>query len=101
MTHGRGPGRSHTRPRSWLATYAAVRLYWAVSGTALLATAGGTVRDIARHGGLPTVVPELAAAALKLADGPLAFALILGVGWTRRSAPLGDGPLHLVRSAAP
>jgi len=39
-----------------------------------LSTAGGTVRDIARHGGLPAVVLGLAAAALKLAGGLLAFA---------------------------
>jgi Protein of unknown function (DUF3995) len=57
-------------------TYAAVSLYWAAGGTALLSTVGGSVADIGRHGGLPAVGLGLAAAALKLAGGILALALV-------------------------
>lgn len=52
-------------------TYAAVSLYWAAGGTALLSTVGGSVEDI----GLPAVALGLAAAGLKLAAGILALAL--------------------------
>lgn len=57
-------------------SYAAVSLYWAVGGTALLSTVGGTVADIARHGGLPAVALGLATAAVKLACAVLALALV-------------------------
>ena len=64
--------------------YAAVSLYWAAGGTALLSTVGGTVEDIARHGGLPAVALGLAAAAVKLACGIVALALVRPWG---RSVP--------------
>lgn len=56
--------------------YAAVSLYWAAGGTALLSTVGGSIADIGRHGGLPAVALGLTAAALKLAGGILALALV-------------------------
>lgn len=56
-------------------TYAAVSLYWAAGGTALLSTVGGSVEDIGRQGGLPAAALGLAAAGLKLAAGILALAL--------------------------
>ena len=56
--------------------YAAVSMYWAAGGTALLSTVGGSIEDIGRHGGLPAVALGLAAAGLKLAGGILALALV-------------------------
>lgn len=55
--------------------YAAVSLYWAAGGTALLATVGGTVEDVARRGGLPAVALGSAATVLKVVGGLLALAL--------------------------
>lgn len=56
--------------------YAAVSMYWAAGGTALLSTVGGSIEDIGRHGGLPAVALGLASAGLKLAGGILALALV-------------------------
>lgn len=55
--------------------YAALSLYWAAGGTALLATVGGTIEELARRGGLPAVALGSAATVLKVAGGLLALAL--------------------------
>lgn len=56
--------------------YAAVSLYWTAGGTALLATVGGTMEEVANHGGLPAIALGSAASVLKAAGGMLALALI-------------------------
>lgn len=56
--------------------YAAVSLYWATGGTALLATVGGSVEEVGRRGGLPAIALGSAATVLKVAGGMLALALI-------------------------
>jgi hypothetical protein len=67
--------------------YAAVSLYWTAGGTVLLRTVGGTMEELARHGGLLALTLGLAAVILKVACGLLALALVrperLGAGMTR------------------
>ncbi len=60
--------------------YAAVSLYWTAGGTALLATVGGAVEEVARRGGLPAIALGLAATVLKVAGGMLALALVRSWG---------------------
>lgn len=67
-------------------TYAAVSLYWLAGGEALLSTVGGSVEGIARHGGLPAVTFGLGAAAVKLAGGVFALALVRPRGRARPRA---------------
>jgi hypothetical protein len=57
-------------------SYAAVSLYWAAGGTALLATVGGSLEELGRRGGLPAIALGSAATVLKVAGGMLALALI-------------------------
>jgi hypothetical protein len=66
--------------------YAAMSLYWAVGGHALLSTIGGNVEQFARRGGALTVLAELAVTAAKVAGGMLALALVRPWG---RAVPRG------------
>lgn len=89
-----GGAASRRRPRVTAAyaaaalafTYAAVSLYWTAGGTALLSTVSRSIADIGRQGGLLAVALGLAAAALKLAGGMLALALVRPWG---RAMPRG------------
>jgi hypothetical protein len=56
--------------------YALVSLYWGLGGHGLLSTVGGYVERYARQGGALPVVVALAAAAVKVAGGLLALALV-------------------------
>lgn len=56
--------------------YAAVSLYWAAGGRALLSTVGGYAQHAAQHGGGAAVVLGLAAVAVKVVGGLLALALV-------------------------
>jgi hypothetical protein len=56
--------------------YAAVSLYWAAGGQGLLSTVGGYAEHAARHGGVAAVVLGLVTAAVKVAGGLLALALV-------------------------
>jgi hypothetical protein len=60
--------------------YAAVSVYWTLSGTALLSTVGGWVEDLARRGGATAVAVGLLAAAVKMAGAMLALALVHPAG---------------------
>jgi hypothetical protein len=79
--------------------YAAVSLYWAAGGTALLATVGGAIEEVGRRGGLPAIALGSAAAVLKAAGGMLALALIRPWGraiprrWLRTVAGLASAVL--------
>jgi hypothetical protein len=56
--------------------YAVVSLYWAAGGRGLVSTVGGYVEQFARRGGAVPALVALAAAALKVAGGLLALALV-------------------------
>jgi hypothetical protein len=56
--------------------YAAVSLYWAVGGQALVSTIGGAVEQFAHRGGALAVLAALAVTAAKVAGGLLALALV-------------------------
>ena len=56
--------------------YAVPSLYWAAGGHGLVSTVGGYVEQFARRGGAVPVLVALAAAALKVAGGLLALALV-------------------------
>jgi hypothetical protein len=56
--------------------YALVSLYWAAGGQSLVSTVGGYVEQFARRGGAVPVLVALAAAAVKVAGGLLALALV-------------------------
>jgi hypothetical protein len=56
--------------------YALVSLYWAAGGQGLVSTVGGYVEQFARRGGVIPVLVALAAAAVKVAGGLLALALV-------------------------
>jgi Protein of unknown function (DUF3995) len=75
--------------------YAAVSVYWALGGTALLSTVGGWVEDLARRGGAAPVAVGLLAAAVKMAGAVLALALVHPAG--RR---LPQRPLRALAAAA-
>jgi Protein of unknown function (DUF3995) len=53
-----------------------VSLYWAAGGRALISTVGGYVQQFASRGGAAPLLAALAVAALKLAGGLLALALV-------------------------
>jgi hypothetical protein len=56
--------------------YAAVSLYWALGGHAMVSTVGGYVQRFAREGGAVPVLVALAAAVAKVIGGVLALALV-------------------------
>jgi Protein of unknown function (DUF3995) len=56
--------------------YALVSAYWTAGGTALLATVGGQVEDLARRGGSVAVLVGVLTVAVKLAGGLLGPALV-------------------------
>jgi uncharacterized protein DUF3995 len=56
--------------------YALVSGYWTAGGTALLATVGGPVEDLARRGGSAAVLGGVLTVLLKLAGGLLGPALV-------------------------
>jgi hypothetical protein len=56
--------------------YALVSLYWAAGGQGLVSTVGGYVEQFARRGGAVPVLVAVAAAAVKVAGGLLALALV-------------------------
>ena len=56
--------------------YAAVSLYWALGGRAMVSTVGGYVQRFAREGGALPVLIALAAAVAKAIGGALALALV-------------------------
>jgi len=56
--------------------YAAMSLYWAVGGRALVGTVGGYVEQFASRGGALPVLAALAVTAAKVAGGLLALALV-------------------------
>ncbi len=62
--------------------YAAVSLYWALGGTALLATVGPQFVGLAERGGAAVILSLLLVAVLKFAGGMLALALVKT--WPRR-----------------
>jgi hypothetical protein len=75
--------------------YAAVSVYWALGGQALLSTVGGRAEELGRRGGGGAVAVGLLAAGLKLAGALLALALVHPAG--RR---LPQRPLWAVAAAA-
>jgi hypothetical protein len=56
--------------------HAAWSVYWTAGGTALLDTVGGSIEEAARRGGAGAVAVGTATAALKVAGGLLALALV-------------------------
>jgi len=56
--------------------YAAMSLYWAVGGHALISTIGGYVQQFARQGGALPVLAALVVTVAKVAGGLLALALV-------------------------
>jgi hypothetical protein len=66
--------------------YAAVSLYWALGGHAMVSTVGGYVQRFAREGGALPVLIALAAAVAKVIGGVLALALVRPWG---RAVPRG------------
>ncbi len=68
--------------------YAAVSIYWALGGQALLSTVGGSVADLGRPGGAGSAAVGLPAAGLKLAGALLAVALVHPAGRRLPQRPL-------------
>jgi hypothetical protein len=68
--------------------YAAVSVYWALGGQALLSTVGGWVQDLGRQGGAGSVAVGLLAAGLKLAGALMAVALVHPAGRRLPQRPL-------------
>ena len=68
--------------------YAAVSVYWALGGQALLSTVGGRVEELGLRGGAGAVVVGLLAAGVKLAGAALAIALVHPAGRRRPQRPL-------------
>jgi hypothetical protein len=56
--------------------YAAISLYWALGGHALLSTVGGYVQQFARQGGGLAVLVAIAATVAKVIGGLLALAMV-------------------------
>jgi Protein of unknown function (DUF3995) len=78
---------------AWL--YALVSACWTAGGTALLATVGGQVEELARRGGTSAVLVGVVTVLLKVAGGVLGLALVRP--WGRR---LPQRPLRLLALAA-
>lgn len=68
--------------------YAAVSVYWALGGQALLSTIGGWPEDLSRRGGANAVAVGLLAAGLKLAGALLALVLVHPAGQRLPQRPL-------------
>ncbi len=68
--------------------YAAVSVYWALGGQALLSTVGGWVQDLGRRGGAGSVAVGMLAAGLKLAGALMAVALVHPAGRRLPQRPL-------------
>jgi Protein of unknown function (DUF3995) len=68
--------------------YAAVSVYWALGGQALLSTVGGWVEELGLRGGAGAVAVGLLAAGVKLAGAGLAVALVHPAGRRLPQRPL-------------